>query len=151
MSILSWLKEVTSGDKAGRIDSGSLTFANEEEQFQGLDMKAALDAHAAWIKRLDDQLNGVSDEVIDLATVSSDCKCVLGKWIHGDALQQFGESGAYTELRQVHADFHRKAGEVLYNVISGEREQAARKLRELRAKSNNVQLSLVRLYSHAHH
>ncbi len=152
MSILSWLREMTTGDnKAGLMGADSMTFAKGEEEFQGLDRKAARDAHAAWVKRLDDQLNGVSDEELDLATVSSDCKCALGQWIHGDALQRFGEVGAYSELRQVHADFHRKAGEVLYNVISGNHESAEKKLRELRNQSNNVQLSLVRLYSHAHH
>jgi hypothetical protein len=152
MSILSWLKEVTTGDnKAGHIDTGSMTFAKGEEEFQGLDMKAALDAHAAWVKRLEDRLNGVSEERLDIATVSSDCQCVLGKWLYSDALRQFGESGEYLNLRQVHADFHRKAGETLSDVVKGDREQAVKNLRDLRCQSNNVQLSLVRLYSHMQH
>lgn len=152
MSILAWLKEVTtSGNKAGFIDAGSITFDKGEEQFKGLDMKAALDAHLAWTKRLEDSLNGTSNETLDAATVSSDCKCALGQWLYGVAREQFAGSSEYQELRQVHADFHLKAGEILSNVLNGEDEQAYWNLRELRYQSGNVQLSLVRLYSHAQH
>jgi hypothetical protein len=152
MSILSWLKEVTTGDtKAGFIDTDAMTYAKGEEQFHGLDMKAALDAHMAWTQRLEGKLSGENQENLEVASVASDCECMLGKWLHGDARQQFGESGDYQELRQVHADFHLKAGEILNNVLNGDREQALKNLRELRYQSGNVQLSLVRLYSHAQH
>jgi len=152
MSILSWLKEVTTGEtKAGFLDTNAMTFAKGEEHFHGLDMKAALDAHTAWSKRLEDRLHGKSQERLDVAAVASDCECTLGKWLHGDARSMFGDSGDYEELRRVHADFHLKAGEILNNVLNGDREQAQKNLRELRYQSGNVQLSLVRLYSHAQH
>jgi hypothetical protein len=152
MSILSWLKEVTTGDsKTGFIDTEAMTFAKGEETFQGLDMKAALDAHTAWAKRLEDRLNGLSQEDLDVATVASDCNCTLGKWLYGDARKSFSESGDYEELRRVHADFHLKAGEILNNVLNGDREQAMKNLKDLRYQSGNVQLSLVRLYSHSQH
>lgn len=152
MSILTWLKEVTLGDhQAGFIDTDSMTFAKEEEQFLGLDMKAALDAHIAWEKRLEDKISGTSQEMLDVATVASDCECTLGRWLHGSARMKFGESREYLELREVHADFHLNAGEILNNVMNGDREAAVRNLRELRFQSGNVQLSLVRFYSHAQH
>lgn len=152
MSILSWLKEVTTGDnKAGFIDTDSMTFAKEEVEFHGLDMKAALDAHVAWTKRLEDKLSGSNDEELDVATVASDCECTLGKWLHGTAQNKFGESPDYEELRQVHADFHLKAGDILNNVLHGEKDSAINNLKELRFQSGKVQLSLVRLYSHAQH
>jgi len=152
MSILSWLKEVTTGDtKTGFIDTDAMTYAKGEEQFHGLDMKAALDAHMAWTRRLEGKLNGENQENLDVACVASDCECTLGKWLHGNAKQQFGVSADYQELRRVHADFHLKAGEILNNVLNGDREQALNNLRDLRYQSGNVQLALVRLYSHAQH
>jgi len=152
MSILSWLKEVTTGDsKAGFIDTNSMTFAKGEEQFHGLDMKAALDAHMAWEKRLEDRLSGKSKENIDIANVASDCQCTLGKWLHNAGREKFGDTGDYEELRRTHADFHLKAGEILNNVLNGNREQALKNLKELRYQSGNVQLSLVRLYSQSQH
>lgn len=152
MSILSWLKDVTTGEnKAGFIDTDSMTFARGEEQFHGLDMKAALEAHTSWVKRLEERLSGKTRETLDVATVASDCQCTLGKWINSDARQQFGSSGDYEELRRAHADFHLKAGEILNNVLNRDKEKALKNLRELRYQSGNVQLSLVRLYSHAQH
>lgn len=152
MSILSWLKEVTTGDSsAGFIDTESMSFAKGEEQFHGLDMKAALDAHTAWTKRLEGRINGTNNESLNIADVASDCNCTLGKWLHDAARQQFGNSIDYKELRRVHADFHLKAGEILNNVLNGESEKAHKNLKELRYQSGNVQLSLVRLYSHAQH
>lgn len=152
MSILSWLKEVTTGEnKAGLIDTQSMHFAEGEQQFHGLDMKAALDAHMAWTQRLEEKINGSNEEVLDVATVASDCNCKLGKWIHGEARQQFGDEPDLKELQRVHADFHLKAGEILNNVTNDEEEDARANLKKLRHQSGNVQLSLVRLYSHAQH
>lgn len=151
MSILSWLKQVGSGTSADMINSGAMTFAQGEEQFHGLDMKGALEAHTAWTKRLEGKISGENQESLDVAAVASDCQCQLGKWIHGTAKQQFGDSSDYEELRRVHADFHLKAGEILNNVLNGDHTMAASNLKEIRYQSGSVQLSLVRLYSHAQH
>lgn len=151
MSILTWLKEVTSGGKAEFIEPDGMTFAEGEEQFHGLNMKDALDAHMDWTHRLEAKLNGSDREHLDVATVASDCNCDLGKWIHGSAKQQFGDVAEYQQLREVHADFHLKAGEILNNVVNAQRELARTNLKELRFQSGNVQLALVRLYSHAQH
>lgn len=150
MSILSWLKTVGSSvTSAELIDTESMTFAKGEEEFHGLDMKAALDAHSAWNKRLEGKISGTNNEPLSLATVASDCECQLGKWIHGPAKAQFGSVADYDELRRVHADFHLKAGEILNNVQNGDATTASSNLKELRFQSGNVQLALVRLYSHA--
>jgi len=151
MSILTWLKEVTTGGKAEFLEAGGMTFADGEQEFHGLDMKAALDAHIGWTHRLEGKLNGTNTETLDVATVASDCECTLGKWIHGSAKRQYGNSEEYDELRQEHADFHLKAGEILNNVINADRELARTQLKELRFQSGNVQLALVRLYSHGQH
>lgn len=152
MSILTWLKEVTTGDsKAGLIDTDSMQFAAGEQQFLGLDMKAALDAHMDWTRRLEGIINGSNKEQLDVATVASDCQCKLGKWIHTAAKAQFGDEPDLNELQHVHADFHLKAGEVLKNMITGNEADALNNLKKLRHQSGNVQLSLVRLYSHEHH
>jgi hypothetical protein len=149
MSILTWLKEVTSGGSAEFIDTNGMTFAKGEEQFHGLDMKAALDIHMGWTHRLQGKLTGHNPEHLDVATVASDCECTLGKWIHGSAKEQFGGLPEYHQLRQTHAEFHLKAGEILNNVVNGECEVAKSNLKELRFQSGNVQLALVRLYSQA--
>lgn len=149
MSILTWLKQAGSSvTKTGLIDTDSMTFAKGEEQFHGLDMKGALDAHMQWVRRLEGKISGENREQLDVATVASDCNCALGEWLHSTAKQQFGETADYQELRRVHADFHLKAGEILNNVLNGDQDKAKSNLKEVRYQSGNVQLSLVRLYSH---
>lgn len=150
MSILSWFRQASANvTNAGLIDTDSMTFAKGEEEFHGLDMKGALEAHMSWVRRLEGKISGENHEQLDVATVASDCNCTLGKWLHGTARQQFGDSDDYKELRRIHADFHLKAGEILNNVVHGNKEQANSNLKEIRYQSGNVQLSLVRLYSHA--
>lgn len=150
MSILSWLKQAGSTiNNAGLIDTESMTFARGEEEFHGLDMKGALEAHMRWVKRLEGKITGDNHEQLDVATVASDCECTLGKWLHGTARKQFRDSADYQDLCRVHADFHLKAGEILNNVVNGDEDKANSNLKEIRYQSGNVQLSLVRLYSHA--
>ena len=92
MSILSWFKEVTSGNASAELMQQSLEFKDGEQDFHGLNMRDALDAHTAWTKRLEGKIEGSNNEELDIAKVASDCECVLGKWIHGEAKKQFGES-----------------------------------------------------------
>lgn len=149
MSILTWLKSVSSSHSTALMEH-PLKFAPGEEEFHGLDMRDALNAHVQWTHRLEDIISGKSDEQPEVGTVASDCHCLLGKWIHGYAKQQFEEHAEYQELKRLHADFHLSAGQILNSIQNGEMDDAKLALKELRFKSGNVQLALVRLYALAH-
>lgn len=150
VSILSWFKAVTSGgSQTDLIQSEKLTFGQGEDEFKGLNMREALDAHAQWTQRLESKINGTSNEELEVSKVACDDQCALGKWIHGEAHKQFSAMNSYKDLKQVHADFHLTAGAVLNNVLNGEAEKAREQLKQVRFKSGNVQLALVRLYSDA--
>jgi hypothetical protein len=148
MSILSWLKSVTAdGDASEQISSKQMTFSAGEEEFHGLNMKDALDAHENWYHRLEDKITGKSDERLEVATVACDDKCKLGMWIYSQGKHNFGTLPEFGELKSVHADFHLTAGNVLNDVLNGEGAQARDGLKKVRHKSGGVQLALVRLYS----
>jgi len=147
MSILSWLKRATIGNATAEFMEQPLEFAAGEEEFRGLNMRSALDAHVQWTHRLEAIINGTSSERLEVGQVASDCNCVLGKWIHGYAKQHFSELEDYRELKRVHADFHLTAGQVLNDLQHGQNTEAKDRLKQVRFKSGNVQLSLVRLYS----
>ena len=143
MSILSWLKGVTSGESPAEMK-----FADHEQHFHGLDMKAAIDAHLAWKTRLEAQIRGDAGEKLQVSTVAADCNCMLGKWIHAEGRQQFGALPEFGQLKKVHADFHLCAGSILSAAHDGEMEKASLQLkRDLRHHSDAVQLGLVRLFS----
>ncbi len=148
MSILSWLKQVTTGSKDELMPSKDMQFAANEQEFHGLDMKSALDAHLAWTHRLEDQMHGTASEELEVGTVASDCNCVLGKWIHGDAKARLSHMPEYKELKQIHAEFHLTAGEILHKIQSNPGETTI-SLKPIQHKSGAVQLALVRLYAKA--
>ncbi len=150
MSILSWLKKVTSGDVSAEfMHSQPMQFAQGEEHFHGLNMKEALDAHIAWAHRLEAQLNGGASEELEVGMVATDNRCTLGQWIHGPGRQMFGDTPEFQELKRIHAEFHLCAGEVLNDIQHGQQELARGNIKSIRRKSGDVQLSLVRLYSKA--
>lgn len=144
MSILSWFKKANKGDT-----SAPIVFDKGEEEFQGLNMKDALDAHNSWTVRLQDLLNGTSEEQLNVADVAVDHQCALGQWIHNHGKSNFSHMEEYDELKRIHADFHLTAGQVLNNVQHGDENQADEGLKAIRHKSGQVQLALVRLYSSA--
>jgi len=152
MSILTWLKAVTDGGNTPEfIEASKMQFARGEESFHGLDMKNALDAHMAWLHRIETRLNGTNDEPMDLVSVAGDRHCTLGHWIHGEAKERFGNMPEYRELREAHAGFHLKVGAALNDIENGDGARVRESLRSIRHKSGEVQLALIRLYSKVHH
>lgn len=149
MSILSWLKTVTEGNHAADVMHAHppVQFAAGEEQFHGLNMRDALDAHIRWVQRLENQISGSDREKIQVATVACDDRCALGEWIHGAARIQFGNLPEYANLKRDHAEFHLRVGEVLIDIQAGAVEDARNRMRDIRRESGNVQLALIRLYS----
>lgn len=147
MSILTWLRKVTNGGATAELLEQPMQFAEEEARFHNLNMKEALDAHAAWTTRLEDVLSGKTEEHLEPAKVASDCECTLGKWIHGPAKSVMGDSADYVDLKNIHAEFHLNAAEVLKDFLHGQTYTADLNLSKLRMQSNMIQLSLVRLFS----
>lgn len=143
MSILSWLKNTLAGEMPVKME-----FAEHEQHLHGLDMKVALDAHAAWKARLEAQIHGDAGEALNVATVAADRNCALGEWIHGDGKRQFSSYPEYEQLRKAHADFHLCAGSILSDAHAGKTAVADHALkRDFRHHSDAVQLALVRLYA----
>jgi hypothetical protein len=94
-----------------------------------INIMEAINAHIRWKIRLESYLNGTSEEKLDVKTVSRDDQCVLGKWIHGDAVKHFRDDEGLTALRDHHAEFHVIAGEVVSKVQANDRAAAEKLLR----------------------
>jgi hypothetical protein len=93
-----------------------------------LDIDAAIAAHERWKARLQDLLDGKSNERLDPATVCLDDRCDLGKWLHGSGGQRLGKFPAFQLLIERHKYFHLQAAEVLAQSQSGNAENAAKTL-----------------------
>lgn len=143
MGLLDWFK------KKQPTEDEEITpdIAGEDEEFYGLKIRQAIDAHQRWKGRLEKYLDGASEEMLEIATVSRDNCCALGQWIYSEGKSRFGTIDEYEQLRHTHAQFHLAAGEILLEHQSGNTEKARQMLAgsEYRRTSNRVQLGIVRL------
>ncbi len=151
MGILDWLRHVSEGGDghADLIAQQPLRFEAGEEQFQGLNMKEALDAHMAWTLRMERRLRGEDAGDYRVADIAVDDNCVLGKWLHGPAQRHFGHLPEYGQLRKAHVGFHLIAGQLFSDIDSNAVTDPGVALKTLRRASGEVQLALIRLYAAA--
>lgn len=84
-------------------------------------------AHAKWKTRLVEYINGRSQENLEVAKVSCDDQCDLGKWIYGDA-RKYAHLHEYEHLRQSHAAFHQSVGAIVEFTQAGQIDQAKKLL-----------------------
>jgi hypothetical protein len=79
-----------------------------------MDLSTAISAHAQWKTKL--RSAAERREPLNVATISADNCCELGKWLHGEAKAKYGSLPAYKECLTSHARFHSAAGEVAAKV-----------------------------------
>ncbi len=112
-----------------------------------LNMRAAIEAHMQWRRRLNDVVFGSNKEIIDTSHVCKDNQCVLGKWIYGDGMEKFARLREFKRLQNTHAQFHVCAARVLDLHYQGYKTQAIELLNsEFHELSNNLQLELAELF-----
>lgn len=140
-----WLNNWLAGDTSEKLVVGA-----DEGNLSGLNLKEVLAAHDAWKVKLKTELMGKSATPIDVTVVASDCKCVLGKWLHSTGKKQYSKLPEFKTALDAHAKFHIAAAEVVIEHQSGNTEQANLLLNQkFRNASNSNQLELVRLFTAA--
>ena len=75
-----------------------------------MDLDQAVKKHAEWKLRFRSAIS--NKETMDVATISKDNCCELGKWLHGEAKPKHGHLASYSECVTKHAGFHIEAGKV---------------------------------------
>ena len=108
-----------------------------------------IDAHMKWKGRLNSYLDGTSKEQLDSMVICRDDQCVLGKWIHGPALNYFQNDEDFHKLRADHANFHFVAGSVVKKAQENDREGSNALLKNEYARaSRDVIQDLTELNKH---
>lgn len=94
---------------AAQVDEFRLPGQSAASLVEGIDIDSIIDAHRQWKVRLRESID--SGEKVDVATLSRDDCCVLGKWIYGDG-QRLRARESFVALVNKHAHFHQVAGQV---------------------------------------
>jgi hypothetical protein len=112
-----------------------------------VDFMSAIEAHVRWKVRLEAYIAGTSDEKLDADVVCRDDQCMLGKWIHGNGGQKHGSHPRFVTVKDIHAEFHRSAGDVVLAVDAGEKEKAKELLckGDYASSSHRIKAELARL------
>jgi aerotaxis receptor len=99
--------------RAGKLQGGGQS---------GFSLEAAVAAHVDWKAKLRGAV--MRGDQFDVATVSRDDACNLGKWLHGDGRQCCAQLAGFTTLIERHAAFHREVGQVAQLVNAGRQDDA---------------------------
>lgn len=149
MGMLDWFKGVMRGETQ-TADAGAAGQATDDKgaELAGLNFKTAVDAHMKWKVRLESYINGTSSEQLDVAVVSRDDCCPLGKWIYDKGGEKFGFTDTFFDVKAHHAHFHRCAGSVLAAAQAGEKDKALNLLRggDYVRSSERVKMLLARMF-----
>ncbi len=89
---------------------------------ENFDFDAAIEAHRAWKLKLRRAIS--SQEKLDIATISRDDCCALGKWIHGPGGHRHGRNPRFGDLKAKHRDFHLSVGEIARKINRGRHDDA---------------------------
>jgi methyl-accepting chemotaxis protein len=87
-----------------------------------MNLDDAIAAHAEWKTKLRRAIQ--KKEPLDVASISSDNKCPLGQWLHGEARGQYARLTSYGTCVANHAEFHRCAGKVATKINAGNYTEA---------------------------
>lgn len=81
----------------------------------------AIGAHGKWKVKLRQNIDGTL--MLDPSEVGMDNQCDFGKWLYSLSGAQTSDPH-YTEVRALHKAFHQAAGEVVSNVLKGDKTTA---------------------------
>ncbi len=81
----------------------------------------ALKTHVGWKMKLQGYLTK-PDGSINVAELTADNRCELGKWIYGEGSHYAGVP-EYRTLKNEHARFHKAAGSVVNRANAGQKVQ----------------------------
>jgi hypothetical protein len=88
-----------------------------------MDWMEIIRAHVMWKQRLTALLAGESTETLDPETIRLDNRCALGQWIYGEGAAM-AHLPRYEEVRELHAQFHRNAADVVQLFSAGQIDEA---------------------------
>ena len=153
MGIFAWIQSIAQGKSSSYQDfkaneNHHSDKAEDDSSMYGLNFQQAIEAHQQWKHRLNNYVEGKSNETLDPNTICRDDKCILGIWIHTSGKESFGHIPLYTDIKETHAQFHTVAGDIVTRKQGGDSKGAHDLLNSgLYSKlSVNLQMMLAKLY-----
>ncbi|MFN3386743.1 MAG: CZB domain-containing protein, partial [Candidatus Thermochlorobacter sp.] len=105
-------------------------------------------SHQNWKVRFRAMIDSGVNEALNPDVIAEDNQCAVGKWIYGNAKEQFSHHPLWEKLRGDHAFFHTCASRVLVMIIRGEKQKALQEIERgaYARASNDVIMDLAMFY-----
>jgi methyl-accepting chemotaxis protein len=87
-----------------------------------MDLNLAIQKHAEWKYKFRAAMT--ANEPMDVATISKDNCCEIGKWLHGAAKDQHGHLASHGRCVAAHAAFHSEAGKIATLINAKKHDEA---------------------------
>jgi hypothetical protein len=101
-------------------------------------------------EKLQKALGGNNDEGLEVAVISKDHLCTIGKWLYGEGKSLYAHLPEYEAMRKVHAERHMCAGVVLTEHQVGNKDYAELLFKtKFRTVSNKNRMEFTRLFKAA--
>jgi hypothetical protein len=148
MSALDWFKRLLGHNPEAPSAAPPPPPSATAADFAGLNFMTAIDAHMKWKTRLENYIEGTSNEDLKVDVVCRDDQCPLGKWIYSTGGERFGQIDTFGEMKTQHTSFHKCAGNILAAAQAGQKEEALRLLHygDYVRSSEQVKRLLAKLY-----
>jgi len=91
-----------------------------------VDFSIAIQKPAEWKYKVRSAM--ISLEPMDVATISKDNCCDIGKWLHGEAKTLYGHLAGYEKCLSAHAAFHVEAGKIAALINSKKKDEVEHQL-----------------------
>jgi methyl-accepting chemotaxis protein len=104
--------------------------------YSKLDFFAARSAHLAWKHRLRDFLDGKA--AMEEHDVASHHDCMLGKWMYGFAMDEFGKMAEMQDMEKIHEQMHKVIKDVVRLKNSGRMDEAETTFNQVSPMSDQV-------------
>jgi len=83
----------------------------------------AIDAHGQWFLRLQQAIQTASSE-FKPEIVKTDNNCVFGKWLYNEFPPALRALPVYSDIKNLHAQFHQEAAKILDAALKGRKDEA---------------------------
>lgn len=147
--MINWLKIAGPLARTPVIPPGKPIHDEQGAQIDGLNFMSAIESHVKWKSRLENYIQGTSNEEPKVEVVCRDDVCPLGKSIYSHGENQFNHVDLFQTMKSHHTVFHQCAGQVLATAQAGKKEEAKLMLTQGKyvRTSERVKIALARLFT----